>query len=229
LGTKSFIFTTCYGSVFGIVVAATPCFLFNTIWIWRDWWIQIEKLKKMNTIFFYPISLGNFSTPLMLSKQFNISPSYSMLMVSLFIILSIALALTAPFSDKRENIPKRVQNRIFGVLQHPFLCVSIGVIVTLAISPLLWIHYLVVLLLPALWMILEKRVGEIVGVLATISIIMASGLLLRILTLHSTIWLSKAPYMFGLAWVPLWAATLIIVKRVDSNRIEHTPAPIKTD
>jgi len=61
-------------------------------------------------------------------------------------------------------------------------------------------------------MILERKLGETVGVLGTISIVMASGLLLRILTLHSTIWLSKAPYMFGLAWVPLWIAILFIIK-----------------
>ena len=213
IGTRLFISTSIAGGTLGLVTAIIPCFLFNTPWIWLDWWTQLQKLKNINTIFLYPISSGNFSTPLMLSKQFNLGSGYCLAIMCAFIILSLILALTIPFNNNTKEMIERFRKKVSCILQSPFLCLSIALTITLAISPLVWIHYLVVLLLPALWMILDKKFGETVGILASISVVMASGILLRILTLHSNIWLSKAPYMFGLAWIPLWIGILIIITK----------------
>jgi len=126
IGTKSFVLTTASGGVLGALIATIPCFLFNSPGIWLDWWGHLQKLKSVNTIFFYPISSGNFSTPLMLSKQFNINSGYCFLIMAVFIILSLMIVLATPNDDNVEKLFKRMQEKILLILQYPFLCISIN-------------------------------------------------------------------------------------------------------
>ena len=211
IGTRQFMKTTIFGGAFTILLAAIPCFLFESLWIWSDWWSELQRFVNDRLNFLYPITSGNFATPLMLSKAFNIKSEYCSLIMGAFITASLIIAIGTPFASKRRNAMGNIRDILSSILQSPFLCISIGLIITMAMSPLLWMHYLVILLLPALWMILEKKLGETVGILGTISIVMASGLLLRILKLHSDRWIALAPYMFGLAWIPLWAGIIVII------------------
>jgi len=218
LKTRLFLLTTAAGAIFGILLAAIPCFLFNSVWIWLDWWYQLQRLRADSLKSLYAIEEGNFSTPLLLSKILDIKTEYCFLLTGFFLVLTLATAVCIRIPSRKENIIKRFLTGTSFIFQYPMLCISIGLIITMALSPLIWMHYFVILLLPAIWMIADKSNWKYAGISAVISMVLASGILFRVVKLHWENWYSLVPYVFGLAWVPLWVGILgiIIVRNMQS-------------
>lgn len=119
------------------VLVVLPCLLFNSWSIWSDW--HHYALPNANRIA-YPVGAGNHAAVALLSQRFGLSIVLSMLVCGL--LLSSAPAW----------LWVRHELAFMRVLLDPYACLSIGIVAAFALSPLIWQHYHVLAVAPALWL-----------------------------------------------------------------------------
>ena len=99
-----------------------------------------------------------------------------------------------------------------------------GVTATLAIAPLLWLHYYLLSLVPALGLLAHRSGGFRLRAAAGLSILLSSGVANGLLT-HLG-WQSSIPIGFALCWVPLWIGVLAEGARLAGEDDIHRPAAV---
>ncbi len=205
-GTRSFALSSAIAGFVGIVLMVFPGIYFGSTMIWIDWlnyYSQgIEKLC-------YPISHGNYSTVVIVSSFLNVSVTFTMISIAL-IMSAIAVCVLFRTLNTRDSVLVGLSKSITKLLGDPFLCASIGVTLTLAISPLVWFHYYMILLLPALWLCLYSKRWTII-VCAIISIWLTSGVFPKPLITDNIV-----PYLIAFGWIPVWGC--ILIKIADKNK-----------
>lgn len=195
--------------IFAIILFIIPCIFFNSWTIWKDW---LDYLAPGNgKITSYSIAAGNFSTANLISKSCGIPINYVVTALALLLILSIILAII-----NTSNI----KTTVCTVLSNTYLTASMAIIATLALSPLVWFHYYMLTLLPALWMINISSGLNIFRILGILSLLLSSGIIDQIPGISAYL-----PYIFASSWVPLWIASLIMIssaKNTFENQTEST-------
>ena len=87
---------------------------------------------------------------------------------------------------------------------------SLGLTATLALSPLSWVHYYMLLLIPAWWLMSLEGTSKSAALLGLIALVMSSGApdhLLIQLQGESVLPLARA-----LSWIPAWIGILLIIR-----------------
>src|SRR5262249_22241154 len=106
--------------------------------------------------------------------------------------------------------------------EEPALAVSLGVALTLAVSPLLWIHYYIIALVPCLWLLMARPATPWVARLAPACIVLTWGLPGCVLGWSG--WDAAMPVTTAASWLPLWPATLMAVRESARPRDERVLA-----
>ena len=75
----------------------------------------------------------------------------------------------------------------------------------MATSPLFWLHYYVLMLIPSLWLL--SAGARAVSLLAATSVALSAGL--AGMLLWTLGWPAAMPATIALSWVPLWGALLL--------------------
>lgn len=120
--------------------AAMAALFFRAWSVWPDWWnATFHSVGRLS----YPIeSTGNRSTSLYLSQLWGMPTSSVMLLTAATLLSSFVIAGIA-----RPAAPDRPWHcrAAYGLtrLKDPYFCISLGLIVTFAISPLVWPHYFI--------------------------------------------------------------------------------------
>ena len=193
-GAAVFTVSSAIASLFGVALIYLSGEYFDSPAIWLDW---LNVFSRGSEKLSYPISNGNFSAVQIISQFFDVRVNVTIL--SVFSILSlITLLVLFKTIDANYTVFRGLFKSTVSVLKEPFLCSAIGVTLTLAISPLVWVQYNVILLLPALWFILDSRPWSITELSAILSILMSSGTLSKILQSNVL-----EPYFIAFGWVPI--------------------------
>jgi hypothetical protein len=82
-------------------------------------------------------------------------------------------------------------------------------VITIATSPLCWIHYYMLVLIPAFWLLSSS--SRPAALLAALGVLLSAGTVG--LALRAAGLAEAAPVTIAASWVPLWAALLVVPGR----------------
>jgi hypothetical protein len=94
------------------------------------------------------------------------------------------------------------------------MVLAIGLVLTMAGSPLYWFHYYLLSLIPALWLLSAPASAKYLAGLAAAAVVMSSGMLAPLFW-----WLQQLdalPPSIALSWLPLWCAILLRITSPDA-------------
>ena len=149
-GIRVFAPAALAGAAFGSILITLSCLRFNSWAVWLHWFRFLGGLDKQTLISLIPG--GNFAPTIFLSQALGIGVSgISAAMAAGFGVL-VALALVAAIPPEDGGLGGWGR-AAFRAISDPNLCASAGVLAMLLISPLVWLHYYLITLLPALWLL----------------------------------------------------------------------------
>jgi len=216
-GTRLFLRALAVGVVFGVVLMALPCLRFGSWRVWLDWYTFLAGAGGGGLV--YPVADGNFATVVLLADALGIGVVKAGLLVAFVLLASLYGALRGSMrgGDGSSRTLAEAGSRL---LRDPQLCLAVGIVVTLAISPLVWKHYYVLSLLPAFWLLSPRRRGLWPGALSAASIVLTSGVVVATLAGQWVGVRALWPYGFALGLLPLWLAVLIVVARISGPHLD---------
>jgi len=177
----------------GILLFLIPCIYFNSWSVWNDWFGYLSlgsgKISRYN------VQEGNFATSVIVSNLWDFSVNSTMVLICAVLMISLMLCLGT----------ERIVKKVGMILHNPYLAVVMAVSATLALSPLVWFHYYVISLLPAIWMTMQP-LSTPSRYLGGFSLFLSSGLIVRMLDVNEYL-----PFVFASSWVPLWIGALVLI------------------
>jgi len=159
------------------------------------------------------VEAGNYSTPLLASSWLGVDLS-AIAGALLALLVASLVVVRWPVAGWRPRAALAATVSTFGRLfGDPHAAVAAALGLTMAASPLAWVHYYVLLLIPSLWLLGSGAVSPAVPVLAALGVVMSGGILG--LALWGLGWPGAMPATIALSWLPLWAALLIDLRWSD--------------
>ncbi|NUM35790.1 MAG: hypothetical protein HUU50_14695 [Candidatus Brocadiae bacterium] len=196
-GLKVFFLSSLFASVFAALIFLATSWYFSHGNIWKEW-IQFALLGDKETLI-RPIQYANYSSPLLLNSYTSLSLSTSTKVVFFSLLGSAVCALFSGY--------KKISLSIFREIATDLpLLISMSTVFTVALAPLMWSHYYIILLFPALWFILDAKNHKI-AILGMLSILLCSGLFDEIANLYGCSHETVA-IIWASSWLPLWGGIL---------------------
>lgn len=128
-----------------ILAVAAGAWYFGSVFAWTDWWSAAGRLGTQEAVI--AIERGNQSLSMWLAVRFGQSPMPFGLALGSMLVGAIVIAARDPRGGATDTL--RNLRRAFA---DPFFALSFGVLATFALSPLVWVHYLVLTLIPIAWL-----------------------------------------------------------------------------
>lgn len=182
-----------------LLFLAIPSLYFGTPAVWLDWYRH--ELLPGRWVTGRSVQQGNYSTVAILADW--LGAGSGAILAGIAVILLVSLAAVGV---RRARGAGALGHWLRALTQDANRLASIAVIATIAMSPLAWLHYYVLLLIPALWLLRNGTTIEPAGVLSALALLMNSGALNLFLYLANLD--AVVPAVMAFAWVPLWAGTL---------------------
>jgi hypothetical protein len=206
-GTRRLAESAVIAALIAFAAAALSSWRFHDAGVWIDWYRYTQGMNGGTLL--YPAADGNLSLVKMLSERAGSRgfAVYSAIAALLF-VAALALALTA-----RGRAPQRLLPGARAVVADPWLMASAAVLATFLVSPLVWPHYWVLLVIPMLRFVAWEGRWDASTTWTVVAYVALSRAPLQVL-------LDVAPpaiYSFMLfSWMPLLAALVIQVARTAS-------------
>jgi hypothetical protein len=183
----------------GWVMAGTMVLCFGVFcWFFRSWSVWIDWLNYLRAHHQYLLAsrTPNYSLVMHASEWSGIKPWPIGLLLGVLMLLQLFLLA-------------RKRGRSVLALRDSLFLLSAGIVLALATSPLVWLHYYVLGLIPAMWLL--SRVGP---KLLLLSLVLATWLGISE-DLHKLLrdgGLQNVGHFLGsVAWIPLWVGLLIVM------------------
>jgi hypothetical protein len=183
-----------------------PCLYFGAWDVWKDWYTFIYGSNAHMLV--RSISDGNYATVAMLSSILGASVTGTAFTIMVLFVGSLVVVAATLRDASGDRLRWRAAAAC--VLDEPELAICVGVALTLAASPLLWIHYYIITLIPCLWLLVARPAAPWVARLAAACIVFTSGV--PGLLLGWAGWETAMPVTTAVSWLPLWIATLMAVR-----------------
>lgn len=178
-----------------------PCLLFGSWSVWLDWW---HFSFSTDEVLAFPISAGNYSSVRLL-ESVGLTPAKA---------LSLSAALLA--------LPLLIHwSKLSRLIVDPWLCLATGVILMLSLSPLIWQHYHVMALIPALW--LCRSPAALPRIAGVVSLLLFADLPMNLNTVVGGVpeWAIEWAHAFG--WVPAWYGMVWLQRSSPLPSVQNQP------
>jgi hypothetical protein len=143
-GRGSSVLAVCAGAA-GIVAAfVIGAAYFDGPRVWSDWFAYVDG--DGGTLL-YRTEDGNLSLGMLMSQRTGGLGAVAYGGVLGAVLLGFLAAALTAFGRKADGFLRRTR----ALLEDPWLAASVAIVVTVAAAPLVWPHYLVLLLIPAAW------------------------------------------------------------------------------
>lgn len=189
----------------GLLLVLLSSLYFGGFAVWFDW---LRELTSSSARMAYPLSSGNVSLVSYLYARTACPIPLLMLLLAALLLASLWLA--------RHIGPPGVGVR--DILKAPLLASSTGILMTLALSPLVWEHYLVLLLLPTVLLMFARESSRTTVCLASVALFLGLGIGRRLFLWNFGLSVEAVALCLVLAWVPAWLALLCAVHRGAGSR-----------
>ncbi len=208
-GRKIFLACAIPAAFFSMLFIIIPCLYFRSWGVWADWYNSISG--AMGTRMLYAIELGNFSSSLLLSELLHVDVFNMVVATIIVLAVSLVVIVFSRTRSSRMDQPsmRSLVDSFLQIFADPSRATAIGIVLTIASSPLYWDHYYVVSVIPGLWLMSVSPARNHLGVLGMITLVMTSGVF--DLFLRRWNWTEVEAGMVALSWIPLWSAILLHV------------------
>jgi hypothetical protein len=197
---------TAIGAAFALVAAAGAwacgAAYFGNAAIWSEWLAYARGGSLV-----YGFQEGNQSWPMFLAQ---VAPYHGVLAYS--ILVTAAGALAAAVLLMRDGGPGTLMARGCGLSRDAWAMASLGVLCTLAASPLVWPYYHLFALVPIAWLLLGEGKWDGASWCAVATYVALSSPLLALLVAFEQ-FVALRLLMF-LSWLPLVAAAGLRLARM---------------
>ena len=195
---RTFALSSIVAGALKLIWVAIPCVYFVPGRVWKDW---RGYLYGTNKVFSSSISAGNASTMFALSDALNMNINVVMTLGTLLLWLHAfwVLLRTKP---ALKLMGKHLRSVTILAIQDPCLCAALGIIVMLAVSPLVWYQHYVLSLFPAFWLMRHSPSWDRAEFFGLASIVLSSAVLSSLFPFLRKGKMSM--YVPILGWVPLW-------------------------
>lgn len=181
------IFVACL-----LVLVGAPMLYFRSAGVWLAW-LRFAFFDDPRRLQDYSVGSGNASMPRWLFEQTGLDPLLGVGVILGVLAVSVALG----------GVGRRAARRLAST---PLDALSLAIVVTLAIWPLVWFHYFVLALVPILRLLLSRPRSEAARVLAAVTLVIYSAAYLPLAVRAGLYpWL---PGLWALTWIPLWMGWL---------------------
>ena len=218
-GARLFVRAALPAAVVTALLVVAPCLYFGSWTVWPEWFRFVYGSNPEMLV--RPIASGNYATPLLVSTW--VGGRVSVIAAVLFVLLAASLVVVRR-PDPRTRGPRPAlepAHAAFRRLFHePHAAVTLGILLTTAASPLSWLHYYVLVVIPSLWLLSSPGASRAVSPLAATSVAMSAGIVGMLLWAFG--WPNAMPATIALCWVPLWAALLIELRSPDTGAVDAT-------
>lgn len=183
-----------------VVFGLLPALLFGSVTVWGDWW---REAFVSDARLAYGAVHGNYSGVALLANMTGQSVGRVIALVGAAVAASLALAALPARS------PRAALGAGCSLLGDPACASALGVLALLAASPLVWSHYQVLVVIPALWLC-----GAPAGArrwpqgLGWATLVLAADLPRRLLMVWGGLPLPVVDAVHAWSWVPLWIGAL---------------------
>jgi hypothetical protein len=215
-GPRLFIASALPAAAAAAVLVVIPCVYFGSWTVWREWYDFVYGSNARMLV--RPVTTGNYSTALLLSSRLGLdvytvsTVLMAMLGASLLAALAWSHDASAAAGSPADPVAVGALRRIVG---DPQMALAIGIVLTMASSPLYWFHYYLLSLIPALWLLSAPASAKYLAGLAAAAVVMSSGMLAPLF-----LWLQRPdalPHSIALSWLPLWCAILLRIISPDAK------------
>lgn len=200
--------------IISLLLLALPCMLFGRWDAWQQWWTYTFATGQ--GIHLPPPE--NFSGMNLLRSSLGLPAAAAFAVVGILLALPLlgpGLTSPSPFTAWRRQAAALRDH-----LKDPYFCLAGGILLTLALSPLVWRHYLVLAVVPALWLIARVESGALPRAAGWLSLLLFADLPMILNTATDAVpyWLIVAVH--GFAWMPAWYGIIVA-----ANGHRHAAAP----
>ncbi|MBF0426362.1 MAG: hypothetical protein HQL66_11155 [Magnetococcales bacterium] len=220
----------------GVVVACFlvfPMIQFAAPDVWLDWYHRVLAPDDASGSIrlFRTMKQGNYSTLALLQGIAGVAPGNAMRVLIVFLFVSLLLALFFRAWRLRALPPAGSGHPcrwgIHAIVADAKIMIALALVLSTALIPMLWAHYLVVMIVPALFLIgAERYLARLCG-LATL--VCASDLVWQlVLLLHTLLPVPQHLSLFtrlyvlheillALSWLPAWLGLLSLMAQPHPN------------
>ncbi len=203
-GTRVFSVASAVSVVFSAFLVVITCIKFNSWMVWLDWYNYI--IGTNSTKLFYPVSQGNYATVLLVSSIFDKNNFVITVIIAGTLLFSVAIALIMSLPEDKSNI-KGIWQSTVRSLHNPHLVVAMGVTATLVLSPLVWFHYYLLSIIPAIWLLSSKHHWRHYSKAGGLSILLTSNVPISLVVFLFG-YVSIVPYGVASGLAPLWMGVM---------------------
>jgi hypothetical protein len=214
LGLRRAIVATVPGVLAVALAVAMSGRYFGSWTVWLDWYHVVFGRNPYTLV--RPAFGGNYSSSRFLSSWLHLDVWVVVALTSAGIALSW-IALTAGIGRRTwRDRAALVWDAIRRTLDDPRVAAAIGVTVGIALPPLFWYHYLVIAVIPGLWLLNVPGPASL-PLWGLVGLAMSSGVL-NVLFLPLG-WAQAVQAGAALSWIPLWGGILHYLRA-------SAPAPV---
>jgi hypothetical protein len=196
-GTRLFAIAAAGAVALSLALAVLPCLSFHSWTIWQDWFRTVFCGDHNKIVVL--VADGNYATVPIISEAIGIPNIAGTLGLAAALVLSLVGALWIFNPGARWSLTS-IREVAVRSIQDPHLAAAAAVVVTLALAPLVWVHYYTFLLLPAFWLIWTKHRWSQSDTMGMLSILLCS-----VPSLLNNIGLGRvAIYCYSISLIPLW-------------------------
>jgi hypothetical protein len=203
-------------AAFTALIVLSTSTLLGSSRVWLDWY-QIVSSSKDRLI--YPIEGGNFSTTLLVSSISQVDTFVVVLGVLLILAISLCGAVVIPVLGKKLTMVNGVYI-VTDIFKDTGLVVNLALTATLALSPLVWLHYYTLLLFPILWLLDFGR-WSIKNLIALASLILLSGILIKAVQLAWMLSPEQQSLGYCIGCFLVWIGLLLAVSETVNKRLKQ--------
>jgi hypothetical protein len=202
IGREAFARSALVAIGIAFVALIASAAYFHDALVWSEWWRYARRMAGTDAMVSF--ERGNDSLGMWLAQHASWPPAaFGAILGG---VLVVAFAAAATDAGRRTGIARETMRR---AISDPFFAVSAGILLTFATTPLLWIHYFVLALVPMLWLLRGKGRAGTVGALVAFAVMSTPGI--AALSALGEPWLFDAATL--LAWTALVPGTVAFVAR----------------
>lgn len=211
-GRRVFVAAAVPAAAVTLLALIVPCLYFQSWTVWRQWYEHVYGSNPYALV--RQVAHGNYSTPVLLGSWIGANVYAVAIGLSAVLVASLMIA-----------VGWRGRTAIAAVLREPHVPLAVALLVTMATSPIYWLHYYVLSLIPSLWLLGAGASSRYLPALGAAAVLMSSGGLGLLLWWFG--WRDASPPTIALSWLPLWSAVLMTIPIVATvARAQPTPDPV---
>jgi hypothetical protein len=180
-----------------IPMLVAPLIWFGSASAWGEW-LGLIVGRDAGRLSEYAVAEGNTSTPRLLQEWTGVDPLLAAAGIGVVLAVSAAPVVRRMLSDAG-------------------IAAGVGIVVALAVAPLVWFHYFVLALIPAIRLIAAGGAPRWLGVIAVALYSLYQPELWTYSRAFVAGWLAP---LWSLTWVSLWIGLLVAARRAPD---ESTP------